>query len=85
METAELPRRRSGLWKNAKLDDSPLFLERFSSDVGSSEWRPAPDFDRLNKSMVTSNQPAYAAGTATASQISTCKPVGQKGIRSGRS
>lgn len=35
MDTAELPRSRNGLWKNANLDARPLFFDRFSSEVGS--------------------------------------------------
>ncbi|KAK1241921.1 hypothetical protein MKX07_007744 [Trichoderma sp. CBMAI-0711] len=50
MDTAELPRRRSGLWKKAKLDASPLFFVRFSSAVGSSDDRP-PALDRRKMSM----------------------------------
>lgn len=83
METAELPRRRNGLWKNAKLDANPLFLGRFSSDVGSSDDRAAPVFDRRKISMAISNQPAYTAGIATANQKKTCKPVGQRGFGRG--
>lgn len=58
METAELPRSRSGLWKNANLEAMPLFFDRFSSEVGSPWEGPADPF-RRKMSMATSKQPAY--------------------------